>query len=508
MKKLLNRIVLLSVALLLFAAVGAFCMEIEKPGNIKVIAVSGSGRLLLAETSYGGVNVAVLKGTHYEMGKQYGTMLAPQIAMITKATDLSMVMGGKHSKEDLEKLVMAVWGMMSPHVPDAFKEELKGVVDGARESGVEISELNLITPLVISNISDMNDMGSLLGKQSSLRPLLGELAYTCSAFAAWGDRTEGGKLYSSRILDWKPGSGTDRFKLITVYLPVDANGKKLNSYMTAGYIGFTGATNGMNDKGITVSEIGSENKVEKLNGMPWTVMFRKILEESNSLDDALKIIQSAENTIGYNFLIGDGDAENYGTGAWSPRAAAVEENGKFTAIMYDDDPVERDAIWTDSEGNIILVNGSPTHYGTPLKQAVLRADIAMSQDIRKTQTAAHGPGREDGGGNPVKGGSYLDRHKSQYDALLALETGRAFNNPYTGKPVFAATGVKKLIGPETAMEIASAVAMPSQNVLSVVYSATDLDFYVSWENSTGAEWQPAFTIPYLELNLKDLASKE
>jgi len=494
---------LITVVLLLSSAVATFGIEIESPGKSTELAKNGNGRLLLVETSYGGIHVVILKGTHFEMGKQYGALLGRPISEITKAMGLEMVIGGEHSKEDMENLVMKVWGMMSPHVPNAFKEEIKGIVNGARESGVEITELDLIEPLIIANISDMNDKDSLLKEKSSLRPLLEELAYTCSAFAAWGDRTVDGKLFSSRVLDWKPGTGMDRFKLITVYMPVDGSGNKLNSYMTAGYTGFIGANNGMNEKGITVSEIGSENEVEKLDGMPWTLMFRKVLEESDSLDNAVKIVQAAENTIGYNFVIGDGDVENFGTENWNPGAVAIEENGTYTSVIYDDDPVDHDAVWIDSAGEKVLVDGEPVHYGTPLKQAVLRADMAMSPDIRKTQTSANGPGNMEGG-NPLESGSYRDRHRSQYNALIALETGGAFNNPYTGEIVFAATGEKRLLGPETALEIVSAAAMPSQCVLAITYAATDLDFYVSWENTSDAVWQPAFKMPVLKLNLKEL----
>ena len=486
------------------ASTAVFCVEIEAPGKSSVIAEAGGGRLLFIETSYGGVHVAHLKGTHTEMGRQYGALLGPQIAVITKAMDLGMVVNGEHSREDLDNLVAKVWAMMSPHVPDAFKDEIKGIVDGAGAAGVELSELDLIAPLLIANISDMNDKGVLLGEKSSLRPLLDDLAYTCSAFAAWGERTVDGKLFSTRVLDWKPGTGTDRFKLITVYEPVDGNGNKRNTYMTVGYIGFIGANNGMNEKGVTVSEIGSENLVEKLDGMPWTLMFRTVLEESDSLEDAVKIVRDAENTIGYIFLIGDGDAENYGTPEWTPRAASIEENGNFTAVMYDDDPVDRAAVWIDSDGNAVMVDEEPLHYGTPLKQAVLRADTAMYPQIRKTQTSGNGPGREGKNGNPLESGSYRDRHRSQYDALMALETGAAFNNPYTGEPVFAVTDKKRLIGPGNALEIASAAAMPSQCVLAITYAATDLDFYVSWESTADDKWQPAFKMPYLKLNLKEL----
>ncbi len=506
MKNTLSRIVLICVAVLLAASANAVGAEIEKPGKISILARSGEGRLLQAETSNGNVTVAILKGTHYEMGKQYGSMLGRQIAAITKALNLGVVLRGEHSKEELQQLTAGIWEKMSPYVLVSLKEELKGIVDGAKEQGVEITELDLVTPIVLTNISDMNDKKVLFGDNASLIKNLDELAFTCSSFAVWGDRTVDGKLFSSRVLDWKPATGTDRFKLVTVYKPVDANGNKLNTYMTAGYIGLIGATNGMNEKGITVSEIGSENTVEKLDGMPWTLMFRQVLEESNSLDDAVRIIKEAENTIGYNFVIGDGDAENYGKAIWRPRAAEIEENGKYTAVMYDDDPVDRDAVWLDPSGNAILVDGAPVHYGTPLKQAVLRADVAMSPVIWKTQTSNDGPGNPGGGINPATGGSYRDRHKSQNDAIIALEKGGEFKNPYTGEQVFAATGKKINIDAETAIDIVSAIGMPGQCVLAITYAATDLDFYVAWEDTTGSDWKPAYKSPFLKLNLNELAA--
>jgi len=505
-KTAMRRIAFVYAGILIIAFTRVLGVEIESPGKMSVVDESGAGRLLQVETSYGGLNVVVLKGTHYEMGRQYGALLGQQIAMITKAMNIGVVMDGEHSKKELDELLGSIWGMMSPHVPESFKEEVKGVVAGARESGVEISELDVVSPLVLTNISDMSDKAALLGGKSSTIPLLDELAHTCSAFAAWGDRTVGGKLFSSRILDWKPGTGTERFKVITVYEPVDGSGNKLNRYMTVGYAGLIGATNGMNEKGITVSEIGSENTIEKLDGMPWTLMFRQVLEESDSLEDAVKIIRETENTIGYNFLIGDGDAENYGKDSWQPRAAAVEENGSFTAVIYEDDPIDRDAVWIDSSGNQVLVGGKPVHYGTPLKNAVLRADVAMSPDVRKTQMADDGPANAGGGRNPVEGGSYRDRHKSQYDALIALETGGAFKNPYTGEPVFAATGKKRLLDPETTLDIVAAVGMPSQCVLAIAYAATDLDFYVAWEITSESGWRPAYTNKFLRLSLLELAS--
>jgi hypothetical protein len=39
----------------------------------------------------------------------------------------------------------------------------------------------------------------------------------CSFFATWGSRTQGGKLYTMRNLDWQANSGLNKNKIIFVW---------------------------------------------------------------------------------------------------------------------------------------------------------------------------------------------------------------------------------------------------------------------------------------------------
>ena len=66
----------------------------------------------------------------------------------------------------------------------------------------------------------------------------------------------------------------------------------------------------------------------------------------------------------------------------------------------------------------------------------------------------------------------------------------------------------RLIDPETALQIAASAAVPDSSVLTIVYAATDLDMYMSWENLDGDQWTPSFELPYMKLNLRDLIWSE
>lgn len=492
------------ILFLLITATGASGFEIVSPALEKTAAFEG-GTLYRTAMPYGDVPVIRLRGTHYEMGRQYGALLGAQIIESTiqlggLAVDLTGV-----DPSLLRPFTLTLWQRMAPFVPAIFKDEFRGIIDGAKEAGVKIELVDLVAPIVVANISDMNNIDALFGEFGLLPARKAQ--YSCSSFAAWGPRTEGGRLFSTRVLDWNARTGADKFRVITVFEPVDENGNEMQAYATAGYVGLLGALDGMNENGITVSEIGSENKIEKLEGMPWTLMFRQVLENARSLDEAVAIIKEAENTIGYNFVIGDGDADRYGTPGWTPGAAAVEENGAHTAVVYADDPLEHNAVWIDNTGATVLRDGATVPYGTPLSNAVLRADVAASPDIRRTQTADNGPGDPENDGNPLIGGSYLMRHVSQYNALRALETGGAFFNPYTGAPVLQTTGSPAQVNVDNAMIVAANAGVPDSCILMVVYAATDLEMYVSWEKLDGGNWTAAFDMPFLKLNLKELLNK-
>ncbi|MFA6241434.1 MAG: C45 family autoproteolytic acyltransferase/hydrolase, partial [Candidatus Hydrogenedentales bacterium] len=335
-----------------------------------------------------------------------------------------------------------------------------------------------------------------------LEALAGIRPMTCTMFAVWGNRTVDGKLFSLRNLDWVSQVGSHNDRLVTVYEPDSGP-----AFVTVGYAGILGALAGMNEKGITLSEVGAFSVREELDGIPWTVMARQVLEDSTNLDDAVRIVAGARHTIGYNYLVGFGDPEHFGTCDFEPRAAVFETNHDCCEVFFDDDPKEHGARWVGQSGEEV-------RYGLPLKEAILRADTAFGERSRAQQAADNGPGDPNNDGDPRKGASYVDCHIPMHDMIRAYETGSEYTFPVRKTKVIDASAPCK-IDPREALNIAATVAHNVEkladndwNVMSVVYGATDLDFWVAFESCDDAgHWRNAPDSGYWQLNLRELLSE-
>jgi hypothetical protein len=278
--------------------------------------------------------------------------------------------------------------------------------------------------------------------------------------------------------------------LITVYRPDHGI-----ACATMGYAGVTGCLAGMNAKGLSLSEVGAFSVREELDGTPWTLIARQMLEDSLNLDEAVAFIQGAKHTIGYNYLVSDGDPERYGTPAFAPRAAAFETNFECCETFFAGDAKEAAAQWVDAAGK-------SHHYGLPMTEAIMRADTAFGGRSRSLQAADDGPGDAENTGNPwgrdFSGSTYTTCHKPMHDMIRAYETGSEYVFPVRGTKVIEA-GEPRKIGVEEALNIAATVAHNTEmlaeddwDVMSVVYAPTDGDFWVAFESCDAAgNWKNA-----------------
>ncbi len=381
------------LVLLAFFAITSCSKKEEKESPVdyysahvgKVLKSYGEGILAQMDTDYGPLYVLRVKGTHYEMGYQYGYLAGDMIAgtwwsfMNYLGNELGV--GPDMANTIFGQLLDMAWSQLSPYVPHEFLEEIKGIQDGADAAGFKneykidgqdhydntVSISTLVKRIIaISNISDLleedpqGDMGMVLstgfslkamdfyGIQPQLSPKVREWAQMvkehgiekinlhgllghCSFFAAWNFRTKGGHLIASRNLDWNSNTGIANFKALTVWMP---DGEI--PHVTIGYIGFLGALAGISKAGITVSEVGSSSVFERLKGEPWVLKFREILGKAHNLDEALKYVINDVGdgfnrppTIGYNWLITYGDPAHNGAHA---EAMNVENNGVFIGV--------------------------------------------------------------------------------------------------------------------------------------------------------------------------------
>ncbi|MBM4389275.1 MAG: hypothetical protein FJ088_16185, partial [Deltaproteobacteria bacterium] len=213
-----------------------------------------------AEKTQGGI-ILVLKGSHYEMGFQHGSLLAKEVKENIKAYLYDFAFdAAKHKREELRK----IYETQEPFIPAYIKEEMKGLAEG---SGASLEDVQLVHIL----------------------PTI----YHCSGAAVFGKAVKDKKLYHFRSLDYAINIGKEKKvqenAAVIVYQPDDGI-----AHAVVGWAGVLGAVSGMNAEGISIGEMGSSSKEDGFNGEPMWFVVRDALKNSRTLDDALNIMKKAK----------------------------------------------------------------------------------------------------------------------------------------------------------------------------------------------------------------------
>lgn len=234
---------------------------------------------------------------------------------------------------------------------------------------------------------------------------------SCSGFVAFGPATTDGRLIQLRNLDW----GDDELPVAqrAVLLVHEPPGKR--RYLSIGFVGLVGTVSGINDAGISLTEIGAGSEDWTERGMPMPLLLEKVLAEASTLDEAVHILRTTPGNGGYNYLIGS---------ARERRGAVVEATARHSAVFE---------IGPDNYAD------NPVFFGFAGFDA--RSSTAAAPWIRSLQEDSGGPG------SPLGHPAYEERYKRQIDMFEAF--GRR-------------------LGMEQATEIARAVC-PGENVQSVLY---------------------------------------
>lgn len=339
------------------------------------------GVLAEVEAPYGTVRILRLQGTHYEMGYQYGYLMADQVEDIWE-TIFGPLIGEEFDMDpelaiDLFNTLMdQAWGHVEPHTSQDFLDELEGVRAGAADAGHPdpdfiVDALRRVMMLV--DVSQAEEFGSDVGTMTRFfnngystgfaehfglaeagvdlelrnrqqatdgrfvpgylqERLMARFAIpACSFFAAWGERTTDGRQLASRVLDFDADMGLADYALITVFVPEGAT-----AYVTIGYVGMLSTFAGMSERGIALSAVGSSSVLDRLETQSISMKGREALEHSQNLDEALEVLTGTLDdgrvrapSIGTVAMLAYGDPEGGGAGA---EAAASEFNGVHASL--------------------------------------------------------------------------------------------------------------------------------------------------------------------------------
>ncbi|MCK5861290.1 MAG: hypothetical protein KAH38_02320, partial [Candidatus Hydrogenedentes bacterium] len=261
--------------------------SIAAPASRKLLARYNNAYL----EQIGEDRVLHLKGSHYEMGYQHGTLMKEEIIQASRRL---RAIGGISWKGNFEASLQEAWDRSSPFIPEKYKQEIQGVTDA--------------TGLPLQEVRDF-----------SIFPEL----FHCSGFALWGKSTADGELLHGRVLDYMRSAGLDQWALIIIQEPTEGN-----AFVSVAYSGMLGSVTGMNNQQIGIGEMGGHGS-EKWDGMPMTFLIRECLESANTLDDVVRIMTDAPRTCQYYYVISDAKADNGRGSAYG--VAAEIDSIKFIA---------------------------------------------------------------------------------------------------------------------------------------------------------------------------------
>ena len=258
-------------------------MVIDSPADAERI-LSKARMTETDDPSVNHIKVLYLSGTPYEMGFQHGRLNYTDV----RANVKHIVGLAKHYAH--EDIMDEVYDLMAPHIPIEEKEEMRGLAHGANLPLRVIHWLHCIP-----EVSEFGPKERLSKKFKST---------FCSNMVAFGKATADGALYQMRVLDWIRQLGAHKYPVILVHQPDQGN-----TSATFSFAGFIGCVSGINEKHMAFGEMGyGDPEGERLDGIPFVFLFRKLMREANTLAEATDMIQTARRTCSYVYMISDAKA--------------------------------------------------------------------------------------------------------------------------------------------------------------------------------------------------------
>ena len=142
----------------------------------------------------------------------------------------------------------------------------------------------------------------------------------CSSFAAWGDRTEDGKIIIGRNFDFYVGTEFAKNKIIAFIKPEQGH-----NFMSVTWGGFIGVLSGMNDQGLTVTINAGKSDFPLVAKTPISLVTREILQYASTIDEAIAIAKKREVFVSESIFVGSAKDKKAAIIEVSPKNFGVYE---------------------------------------------------------------------------------------------------------------------------------------------------------------------------------------
>jgi hypothetical protein len=270
-------------------------LQVETPtlgpvtGERRLIARSGEGRL----EEHDGTRVLFLKGTPEEMGRQHGVLLRDQVHDLVAKVLYGIGVGSSFEKGrwffgEIEECQARI----EPFIEERYLREMDALAAAV----------------------------DLHPQEARLANFFPEL-FHCSGFAVWGQATTDGRLYHGRVLDYMKGVGLEPNAVVIIHQPDDGH-----AWANVSYAGFVGSVTAMNEKRISIGEMGGRGE-GNWDGKPMAQLMREVMEQADSLEEGLEILRRGPRTCEYFYVLADGNQRRAVGIAATPESFEVVEAG-------------------------------------------------------------------------------------------------------------------------------------------------------------------------------------
>ncbi len=230
------------------------------------------GQCALMESADGKIRVLLLQGSPYQIGYAHGKLLSKEVkSVLQRVLTVAKAADSRRKKDFFANTLASIYKQVAPYIPARYHQELAGLADGAGMSRTDVELANIFPEM-----------------------------FHCSGFTFMKSATKDGKLIHVRILDYMTAIGLQDYGVVIVSRPTGCN-----TSMIASYTGFIGCITGLNDKQIGIGEMGMGG-FGHWQGMPMPYMLRAILEECNSLNEAVNFMKRTRRECEYAYVISDG----------------------------------------------------------------------------------------------------------------------------------------------------------------------------------------------------------
>ncbi|WP_343238359.1 C45 family peptidase [Streptomyces sp. SID13031] len=230
-------------------------------------------------------------------GQAAADLIATAIAYYTQAFELQT---GRSWSEILT--LSEPWEqLLRSGFPELF-EEMTGIAEGAGVPVREIVALNCRGEIIYDaesfRRSSATTEGSTEGtsESTSLEPSQGDAPDGCTSYSLTGPATSDGHVYTGQNWDWRHAV-RDTVVILRIVQPPKPT---VIMQVEAGQIGRHGA----NSRGFALNANGLGGRFDDTVGVPQTVIRRLVLD-SDSISDALKVLVKTRAHIASNALLTD-----------------------------------------------------------------------------------------------------------------------------------------------------------------------------------------------------------